>query len=82
MNTYQFESVIDENGIVILPDDVRKLKKHRVKFILIDLDSAYESPVRFDDITKKYTAINEEDLNISEIYQQRKGKDEREITFD
>ncbi len=36
MKTYQIESVINENGIIILPDEMKKLQKHRVKLTIVD----------------------------------------------
>jgi len=32
MKTYSFERVIAENGIIVLPDSMKKLIKHRAKF--------------------------------------------------
>jgi len=37
METYNFETVIGEDGIILLPDYIKKLKTHRVKLILLDL---------------------------------------------
>ena len=83
MRTYQIESVIDEHGIIVLPDGMKNLQKHRVKLIIVDLEAGYADPVDFlGDITDKYSNINEDDLIISEIYQQRETVDARQIMFD
>jgi uncharacterized protein YfcZ (UPF0381/DUF406 family) len=37
---------------------------------------------RLDDITQKYTAVSEEDLDINEIYEQREQHHDRGIAFD
>jgi len=83
MNSYQFESIIEENGVIVLPEDLRKLKKHRVKLIVVDLEPSYDSPLeRLADITKKYATVNEEDLDIPEIYERREQRHDRGIVFD
>jgi hypothetical protein len=83
MNSYQFESIIEESGVIVLPEDLRKLKKHRVKLIVVDLEPSYNSPLeRLADITKKYAAVNEEDLDIPGIYERREQHYDRRIVFD
>jgi hypothetical protein len=83
MKSYQFESIIEENGVIVLPEDLRKLKKHRVKLIVVDLEPPYDSPLdTLSDITKKYSALNEEDLDITGIYEQREKHHDRGIMFD
>jgi hypothetical protein len=83
MKTYQFESVIKENGIIILPNEISKLSNHRVKLILVDLDAFRASPPQvFSEITGQYAALDEEDLDITEIYRQREISHERGIVFD
>ncbi len=83
MRTYQIESVINENGIIILPDEMKKLQKHRVKLTIVDLEAGYTDPVDFlDYITDKYSNVNENDLNLSKIYNERDKVDERQIMFD
>jgi len=83
MKTYQIESVINENGIIILPDEMKKLQKHRVKLTIVDLEAGYTDPVDFlDYITDKYSNVNENDLNLSNIYNERDKVDERQIMFD
>ncbi len=83
MRTYQIESVINENGIIILPDEMKKLQKHRVKLTIVDLEAGHTDPVDFlDYITDKYSNVNENDLNLSKIYNERDKVDERQIMFD
>ncbi len=38
METYNFEAVIGENGIIALPESMRNLARHRVRFRVIDLE--------------------------------------------
>lgn len=83
MKSYQFESIIEENGVIVLPEDLRKLKKHRVKLIVVDLEPSYDSPINMlANITKEYAAVNEEDLDIIRIYEQREQHRDRGIVFD
>ena len=61
MNTYQFESVIEDKGIIVLPEQMKPLHKHRVRLILIDLDMFPPDPVQqLTQITRKYLAITDE----------------------
>lgn len=72
MKTYQFESVIGQGGVIVLPREMKNLEKHRVKLTVVDLDASQNSPVELlDEITKKYIAIQEDDLDIAGIYEQR-----------
>ncbi len=83
MKTYQFESIIEENGIIVLPQYMKKLKKHRVKLTVVDLEPFHDRPVKLlADITKKYAAVDEEDLDITGIYEQREQHHDRGIVFD
>lgn len=83
MRTYQLESFINENGIIVLPDEMKKLQKHRVKLIIVDLETQHFEPTDFlDHITKKISDIKENDLNLNEIYKKRNHTDERRIVFD
>jgi hypothetical protein len=40
METYHFERVIGENGIIVLPDSVKKLMRHKVRFTVNDLEKS------------------------------------------
>lgn len=83
MKTYQLESVIGDNGIIELPESMKKLVRHRVKLIVIDLETFLYNPVNMlADITKKYTAINENDIDITELYEKRIQSHDRGIVFD
>lgn len=83
MKTYQFESVIDENGAIVLPREIKRLQKHRVKLTIVDLEASYIDPVRMlANITDKYITINEDDLDIVETYEQREKHHDRGIVFD
>jgi len=44
METYNFETVIGEDGIILLPDNMKKLRTHRVKFMLLDLGKSVSDP--------------------------------------
>ncbi len=82
MKTYQFESVIKENSIIILPNEIRQLCNHRVRLILVDLDAFRASPPQvLADITGRYAALDEEDLDSNEIYRQREIRHDRGIVF-
>jgi hypothetical protein len=83
MKTYKFESVIEENGVIILPQFMKNLKRHRVKLTVVDLEPIGESPLNvLADITRKYAAVNEQDLDIVGIYEQREQHHDRGIVFD
>jgi hypothetical protein len=82
MKTYQFESIIEDNGVIVLPEDLRNLRKHRVKLIVVDLEPSDNPLNMIDDITQKYAAVSEEDLDITEIYEQREQHHDRGIVFD
>ena len=84
MKTYQFESIIQDNGCIFLPEYMKKLKSHHVKLTLVDLEPVSDDPVKIlADITRKYAAISDEkDLDIEEIYKQREVHHDRGIVFD
>lgn len=83
MRTYQIESFVNEEGVIVLPDEMRSLQKHRVKLIITDLEEKGFDPVEhLDRITEEYAQLDEDDLNIESIYMQREKLDEREIMFD
>ncbi len=83
MKTYQFESVVDENGAIVLPGEMKALSKHRVRLTLVDLETSQQNPVKLlEDITNEYVQITDEaDLDIAEIYQRREQRDDREALF-
>jgi len=83
MKTYQCESVIRNDGMIPLPAEFGALRHHRVKVILIDLDTQITTPLtRLAEITERYLAIVEPDLPLDELYRQRGLSDERHIDFD
>ncbi|OQX27840.1 MAG: hypothetical protein BWK80_03155 [Desulfobacteraceae bacterium IS3] len=83
MRTYQFESVVDEKGTIMLPDEIRKLQKHRIRLIIVDLEAENFNPVDFlNSTTDNYTNIKENEFDITETYRQREKTDERRILFD
>jgi len=50
---------------------------------VVDLEPPFDSPVNLlADITQRYAAAAEEDLDIAEIYEQREQEHGREIVFD
>jgi hypothetical protein len=84
MKTYQFESIIEQNGTIELPQEIKvQLTQHRVKLTLIDLDALRKDPVALlKKITRHYTQIvDEPDLDIAEIYRQREQRNDRETLF-
>lgn len=83
MKTYQFESIIQPNGSIILPRHMNRLKTHRVKLTLVDLESTCDNPANvLAEIIKRYATIDESDLDIAKIYTQREEHHVREIVFD
>ena len=83
MRTYQIESEINEHGMIILPDEMKNLHKHRVKLIIVDLETKSSEPTDFlDYITYKFSEIEENDLNLNEICMKRDHIDERRIMSD
>jgi hypothetical protein len=61
MKMYQFESMIEENGTIVVPQEIKALKHHRVRRILVDLDTLQQNPVKLlQDITREYTQIVDE----------------------
>jgi hypothetical protein len=83
MKTYQFESIIQDNGSIPLPSAMRNLKHHRVKLILIDLEQREQNPVeRLADITQRYTMLDEADIDMTDLYIQRTQHHDRGLVFD
>jgi hypothetical protein len=65
MSEYQLESVVNEHGMIVLPDEMKNLHKHRVKIVITDLGTEISEPCDFlDHITKKYVKIEEGDIVI------------------
>ena len=83
MRTYQLESVINEHGMIVLPDEMKNLQRHRVKLVIVDMEEKSFEPVDFlDYVTDKFSNIKENDLNLAKIYKKREQIDERQIVFD
>lgn len=83
MRTYQLESIIQDNGCIFLPEYMKNLKAHHVKLTLVDMEPVSDNPENFlADITRRYAAIDEKDLDIAEIYEQREEHHDRGIMFD
>ncbi|GAK59221.1 hypothetical protein U27_06198 [Candidatus Vecturithrix granuli] len=84
IKTYQFDSTIREDGVIVLPKSMFPLQHHRVKVIVIDWQPSQDDPVAWlNEITQKYTAIMDEaDLLLDEIYTQRERNHERSFVFD
>ncbi len=72
MKSYELESIVQENGSLVLPNDMKNLRNHRVKKIVIDIDAPYENPThQLEESTNRYSLLQEADLDIDTIYQQR-----------
>jgi hypothetical protein len=72
MKTYQFESVIPDNGWIALPVALKNLRHHRVKCILIDLDEPHQNALdRLETLTRQYTELTEADIDLGRV--QTKG---------
>ena len=84
VKTYQLDSIIQENGVILLPKHLYPLQKHRVRLIVIDLEpSQLDSVSLLSEITQKYAAITDEDeLSLDDIYTQREQTHERTFVFD
>lgn len=85
MKTYQLNAIVEENGSIVLPQNItRTLKKHRVHLTLIDLETLRQDPVKLlQEITGRYRRIvDEPDLDMIEIYKQREQQNvHRETLF-
>lgn len=83
MKTYQFESIIEEKGIIVLPEEMKALTNHRVRLTLVDLEILQQNPINLlQEITHEYTQIvDEPDLDITEIYRRREQRNDREALF-
>lgn len=83
MRTYQFESVVPDNGRISLPMTMKSLTHHRVKFIVIDLEEPQDDPCeRLDALTRAYATLDEPDIDLDEVYRQRAHIDDRQYLFD
>ncbi len=84
IKTYQLDSVIQENGVIVLPKHMYPLHKHRVRLIVIDLEPSQSDPVSLlNEITHEYMTITDEDeISPDKIYEQRKQNYERTFVFD
>ncbi|OQW91390.1 MAG: hypothetical protein BWK78_04805 [Thiotrichaceae bacterium IS1] len=82
--TYQFEAIINEQGMIALPRFRSNLNQHRVKLTLID---SPESPLNainlLSKLTETYQHLDEADLDVAEIYNRRMNDHGgRSIIFD
>ena len=83
MRTYQFETVISPNGTITLPSFLNKLNQHRVTLTLVDLEKPHlEATDILSQITEAYRQIDETDLDMVEIYENRDKSQSRNIIFD
>jgi len=83
MKTYHFESIIQDNGCIVLPVYMENLKAHRVKLTVEDMDTNPGNPLNIlADITRRYSSITEVDLDIDAIYRLREENYDRGIVFD
>ena len=83
MRTYNLETVISNNGTIMLPNYMNNLKKHRVKLTLVDLEKPHLETVDIlSKITDAYCQLNEVEFDIAEIYENREKNDSRAIVFD
>ncbi len=84
VKTYQFDSTIQEDGVITLPQSLSPLRNHHVRLIVIDLEQPQDDPVAWlKKITHEYAAItDEEGLSLDEIYAHREQSHERSFVFD
>lgn len=86
MEAYKFQTTVTEDGKIILPREMKNLCAHEVEIILLDLQDKSKlhfNPVEIlSSITNEYNQIEEEDINISEIYKSREKRNGREFIFD
>ena len=83
MNAYQFETVIPKTGIVQLPVSMKPLYRHKALITIVDIEKPAPDPIAFfDDIIRRYNELDEPDLDIEDIYAQRRVSDDRNIVFD
>jgi hypothetical protein len=84
MQHYQFESMVEQNGTIVVPREItQRLQHHRVQLTIVDLESIRPDPVKLlQEITHHYTQIvDEPDLDIAEIYHQREFTNDRDPLF-
>lgn len=81
MKTYNVETAIRRDGTIRLPREVAsQLQDHRVRLTLIDVETLHQDRLKiFQDITQHYQSIvDEPDLDINEIYEQRVQRHDRD----
>lgn len=83
ITSYRLDSVIEENGIIVLPDVLKSLYKHRVRLVVIDLETIQRNPVtHFQNLTRRYkNIVDEPDLDVTEIYKEREQSHDRGAVF-
>jgi hypothetical protein len=81
MQTYRLETAINEQGIIVLPAQFKKLYRHKVRLVVTDLEPKYQPVEFFSQLTKRYAALTEPDLDVAQIYQARTTQNERENMF-
>lgn len=81
MRTYNMETAIRRDGTIQLPQEVvSQFQEHRVRVTVIDVETLQHDRIKiFQDITRHYQSITDEpDLDIEEIYEQRKQRHDRD----
>jgi hypothetical protein len=84
MKTYHGEIAIRRDGTIRLPQEiVSQFQDHRVRFTLIDVETLQQDRLKiFQEITQHYQSIVDElDLDIEEIYEQREQRHDRDAMF-
>ncbi len=84
MRTYNMETAVRRDGTIRLPQEVAsQFQEHRVRVTVIDVETLQQDRLKiFQDITRHYQSITDEpDLDIEEIYEQRKQRHDRDAMF-
>ncbi len=81
MKTYHVESTIQKDGTIVLPKNVASQLQHRrVRLTLIDVETLQKDRLKiFKEIIRHYQSIvDEPDLDLDDIYQQRTQRHDRD----
>ena len=85
MQAYRLYTKINSEGKIIIPDYLKELYSQNVEIIILipeKLKISKNRINRFYTIIDKYNAIEEKELNITQIYTNRANKNERKFKFD
>jgi hypothetical protein len=68
MQTYRLETAISEQGVIVLPAQFKGLYRHKVSLVVTDLEPNCQAVELFSQLTNKYAALTDQDLDVAQIY--------------